>query len=494
MQSDNKQQWSSRGLFILASIGAAIGIGNVWRFPYLAYSNGGGAFLIPYFIALLTAGIPLLLLEFSIGYKTKLSAPAAFSKLLGKKYAIVGWLAILTGFATMTYYTVIMAWSADFAVFSLTQEYAGQAETFFFDQFLNLPATVGGIEGINLLVVAGLLISWTWLFLSIYKGVKSVEKMILLTVLLPWILIILFIIQGLTLPGAMDGIVYYLTPDFSVLSDPGIWLSAYGQIFFTLSLGWGCMIAYSGFLPENTEFGKSAIVIALANSATSITAGLAVFSTLGYLAFEQGIPVSEVAKGGIELAFVTYPTSISLLPFGAQIFGFLFFILLMTLGVDSAFATIEGVSVAVHDYVNKPKILITLSLCLFGFLTGLLFTTNSGYYYLDIIDYYLSSFVLVLVGLLEALVIGYVYGPKLMRKFINKNSDVKIGKWWEICIKVIAPAMLLLILGGTVYQRIFSSYGGYPDWTNIAGWIFVMIIILAGFLLTYALKTKNIQN
>jgi len=490
MSGSMPEYWSSRSFFILASIGAAIGIGNIWRFPYLVYSNGGGAFLIPYFIALVTAGIPLLLLEFSLGFSTRRGAPGAFTATAGNRYAFAGWLAMIVGFATMCYYAIIVAWSADFTFFSLTQAYADHAETFFFNNFLNIPKTIGGISGINLAVVAGLALTWIWVFISIFRGVRSVEKMIRITVILPWILIVVFVIQGLMLPGAMDGIYYYLNPDFSRLTDPNIWIEAYGQIFFTLSIGWSCMIAYAKFLPEDLEFGKSAIIIALSNSVTSLIAGLAVFPTLGYLALQTGVPVSDVAKGGIELAFVSYPTSISLLPFGSVIFGVLFFLLLMTLGVDSIFATIEGVATGIRDYFNVRKIVIVSMLCIAGFCIGLLFTTSSGYYYLDIADYYISSFALVLVGLLEAAVIGYIYGPELMRRFINLHSDVVIGKWWNVCIKIIIPAALGIIIVTTLWERINSAYGRYPAWANAAGWLLVLLIIITGAVLTIGLSGK----
>jgi len=471
-----RQRWSSGLTFVLAAIGAAIGIGNVWRFPYICYTNGGGAFLIPYTVALLTAGIPLLLLEFGLGYKTRAGAPRAFSRLLGSRYSWIGWLSVITGFAIVTYYCVIMAWAADYALFSVNLAWGSDPEGFFFDSFLHRGP-------INLLVVGGAAISWLWVYLAVRKGVVSVEKMIWITVLLPWVLIMLFVIRGMTLPGASDGIAYYLTPDFSALLKPGVWLAAYGQIFFTLSLGWGVMVAYASLLPEKIDIVRNSLIIAGANALTSFISGFAVFSTIGYLAYEAGVPVSEVVKGGIELAFVTYPAAISLLPFAPEVFGILFFLMLVTLGVDSAFATVEAAAVSITDWFPSPRWLVSGLLCCLGFAIGLVFATDAGYYWLDIADYYLSTFMLVTVGLFEAVAIGYLYGPERLRKFIG------VGWWWDICIRFVVPASLLAVLATSLIERLGLPYGSYPVFMNAVGWgIVIGIPVLSVMLMLAVLR------
>lgn len=485
-----KERWSSGTTFVLAAIGAAIGIGNVWRFPYICYSNGGGAFLIPYIIALITVGLPLLILEFGIGRKARGGAPFSFRKLIGRRFAWIGWLSVLVGFAIITYYCVIMAWAVNYTFFSASLAWGSDPETFFFDNFLHISESVLSLGSINLLVVAGALISWLWIYISIFKGVNSVEKMIWITVLAPWFLIIIFVIRGITLPGAMDGLAYYLTQDFSVLLKPDVWIAAYGQIFFTLSLGWGVMIAYASLLPEKTDITRNAIIIVVSNSLTSFVAGLAVFSTLGYLAQKAGVPVSSVIKGGIELAFITYPAVISLLPFAPEVFGVMFFFMIVVLGVDSAFATVEATSIALSDYINAPKWLLAAILCITGFTIGLLFTTDAGYYWLDIFDYYLSVFLLVVVGLLEAVAIGYFYDLSILRKFINERSEINTGRWWDICIKVIVPGFLSVILITGLSERLGSPYGGYPSVANAVGWGLVVLIPLLSVVLAVLISGK----
>jgi len=483
--------WRSRRGFILASIGAAIGIGNVWRFPYLCYTHGGGAFFIPYLIALFTAGIPLLILEFSLGYRTKAGAPLAFRKLLGARFEWIGWLVVMVGFATMIYYTVILAWAADYTIFSASLAYAGNTEVFFFDGFLQTTGHLSPLGNPDMMIVGGLVLVWAWIFAAIIRGVRSVEKMVWVTVTLPWLLIAVFVLRGLTLPGAMDGIAYYLTPDFSVLTSPDVWLAAYGQIFFTLSLGWGVMITYASFLPEGSDIAENAFIIAIANTLTSFAAGIAVFSTLGYLAHEAGVPVPEVVKGGIELAFVAYPAAIQVLPFAPHLFGILFFVMFITLGIDSAFSTIEATTVPLIEQFRKPRWVVTTIVCLAGFAAGLLFTTPAGYYWLDIADHYLSVILLVLVGILEAAAVAYFYDLRLMRRFINDCSNIRVGKWWEFSIRYLIPVVLVIAFILGIYGAVVEPYGGYPGWANLIGWALVIALPVMSIWLARVVQTRS---
>jgi NSS family neurotransmitter:Na+ symporter len=475
---EKRECWGSRRSFILAAIGAAIGIGNVWRFPFIAYSNGGGAFLIPYCIALITAGIPLLMMEFGLGYKARSGAPLSFRTLLGPRFEWVGWLAVFTGFLVITYYCIIIAWAADYIFFSLDMTYQGNTEAFFFDSFLQVPGTLLPFGSVNTLIVMGLVGCWVWIFISIFKGVRSVEKMVYITVLVPWFIILIFVLRGISLPGAWDGIAYLITPDFSALFQPSVWLAAYGQIFFTLSLGWGVMIAYASYLPEKSDIGKNAVIIAISNSITSIIAAFAVFSTLGYLANQEGVLLTDVVRGGIELTFVTYPTAIQLFPVLPELFGILFFIMIMTLGVDSAFATIEAVSLPLMEQFGISRIAANISLCILGFSLGLIFTTRAGFYWLEIADHYISTILLVFVGLIEAVAVGYWYGPEVLRRFITSHSEIRIGRWWNYCIRYLVPFMLLLLLISGVLDGIREPYGGYPAFANALGWLLVVAVPL----------------
>lgn len=478
-------------MFILAVVGSAVGLGNIWRFPYVAYDNGGGAFLIPYLIALLTAGIPLLILETGVGYKTRAGAPLAFKRLLGPRYDILGWIAVFMAFMIVTYYAIIVAWGVDYAGFSLSLAWGSDPNSFFYNDFLHISDSAFSFGTINLVILAGAVIAWLWMYFSIFKGVKSVEKMVWITVTLPWILLLVFVVRGVTLPGAMEGLVYYLTPNFSALLDPGVWIAAYGQVFYSMSVAMAIVIAYSRFLGERSDVVKNGVIIGLADCITSFVAGLAVFATLGYLAHVNGVAVTEVVKGGIELAFVTYPAIISALPVLPQLFGVLFFVMLVTLGIDSAFSLVEAVSAGLTDYTGMSRGVLNAVICIAAFVVGLLFMTSAGLYWLDIVDHYINNFLILLVGLGEAIVVGYIYGAPKMRAFVNKFSDWKVGRWWDACIWVILPVFLGVAIVLNTVDGITTPYGGYPLAANLFGWGLVVGIPVLSVLVSFALRNRG---
>lgn len=486
-----RQIWSSRTTFILASVGSAIGLGNLWRFPYVVYTNGGGAFLIPYLIALLTIGIPLLLLEMGIGYRTRSGAPRAFSRLLGRKYNLFGWIMVLVAFLVVTYYGVIVAWCVDYTVFSLNLSWGSDPSAFFYDSFLNISDAVDGIGSINIVVLGGAIVGWLWIYTSVFRGVKSLEKMLWITVVLPWILIIVFVIRGITLPGAMDGLAFYLTPDFQALLNPDVWVAAYGQIFYSLSLAFGIIIAYSRLIGEKQDLVKNGVIIALANCFTSIFAGLAVFSTLGYLAHNSGVEVTEVVRGGIELVFITYPSVINALPIMPELFGVLFFLMLVNLGISSSFSIVESLNAGILDYVKKPEWLVTGVICIAAFIVGIIYMTNGGLYMIDLVDHYLMAYILPFIGLLEVVFIGSLYGAPKMRTFINRYSDLHLGRWWDYCIRFVVPVFLIFALCLNFYEGIFQPYGGYEMLDNIIVYLLIGVIFILAIFMSRLIRNSD---
>ncbi|MCS5421589.1 sodium-dependent transporter, partial [Psychrilyobacter sp. S5] len=230
-KEENRGQWGSRSGFILAAIGSAIGLGNIWRFPYVAASNGGGAFLIPYLVALFTAGIPLLILEFAMGHKIRSSAPGVFAK-LNKKYEAIGWFQTLIAFFITTYYVVIIAWSFSYLFFAFTGAWGTDPKAFLFGDYLKLgdaPSTLGNLGaslgGLNLKVAVPLLLVWGINYGVLRMGVKNgLEKANKIFMPLLIIALLVIVVRGVTLPGAMAGLDYFFTPDFSKLTDPKVWL------------------------------------------------------------------------------------------------------------------------------------------------------------------------------------------------------------------------------------------------------------------------------
>ena len=487
-----RARWSSRTIFLFAAIGSAVGLGNVWRFPYLTYKFGGGAFLIPYLIALIVLGIPLLLLEFAIGQKLQKGAVDAF-KTVNHRLRGIGVGAIFSGFVVVIYYSAVMAWSLVFLInsFQAKLPWADDAKGFFFNGVLQISDSIGDIGGVNWYLFFGLAAVWIAIYFSVWKGVKSVGKVVAITMPLPLILLVVLFIRGITLEGAGTGIFYYLNPNFSVLFNTEIWLAAASQIFFTLSLGFGIMIAYASYNKETQDVSGDAFVTSVANSAISLFAGFVVFAVLGHMATSTGVGIEEVVASGPGLAFVVFPKALSLLP-GAWIFSTLFFVTLLSLGIDSAFSLVESVNTVFADRAKKSDLKkISFYVCSVCFILGIIFTTRAGLYFLDVIDHFVTNFGLVLVGIFECLAVGWVYGADRLRQYINSVSHWKVGRWWNHLIKWVIPIILGLLVAVQFVKELGGNYEGYPDWAIWMGWTTVIIPILVGIGL--ALKPKEVK-
>ncbi|MFC1850439.1 sodium-dependent transporter [candidate division CSSED10-310 bacterium] len=484
---ETRDFWERRSSFVLAAIGSAIGLGNVWRFPYIAQKGGGGAFLIPYFVALLTAGIPLLILEMGLGQYMQNAAPTAFAK-IRKKLEWFGWFAVCLSAGIVIYYSTILAWSWNYLYHSLNLSWSGDTERFFVEEVLHRSSGPGELGGMQWPLVIGMALTWVLIYWILRKGVSRVGKVVLVTVPVPWICLVILFIRGITLPNAIEGLAFYLTPDFSKIFDPEIWLLAYGQIFFSLSLGSGVMIAYGSYLTKKPEITNNAFITALANCGTSFFAGFAVFSTLGYLAFMTGVPVEQVSASGSGLAYMTYPTAISKLPAMNSFFAIVFFIMLVTLGIDSAFALQEAFTSGIIDKWRLSKSKVNLIFCVVAFLICLLFTTQAGYFWQDIADHYIADFGLVVTGLFQCIIIGYVLGTRDFRRYLNSISEIRLGIWWDVMIKYFTPVVLVIILTINIYKEIKQPYGNFPRWSLlVGGWGVLLVCILLGFYL-YAKK------
>ena len=474
-----RQRWSSRKIFLFAAIGSAVGLGNVWRFPYLTYKFGGGAFLIPYLISLLILGIPLLILEFAIGQKLQKGAVDAF-KTVNSRLRGIGVGAILAGFVVVVYYAVIIAWALVFFVNSFQSKlpWTENSKDYFFNSVLQISDGVGNLGGINWMLLAALFVVWLSIFLIVRKGVKGVGKVVAITMPLPIILLVILFIRGITLPGAFEGIAYYLAPDFSALLSAEVWMAAASQIFFTLSLAFGIMVAYASFNKETQDVTGDSYITAIINSAISLFAGFVVFAVLGYMSKASSVGIEEVVASGPGLAFVVFPQALSLMPF-AWFFSALFFLMLLTLGIDSAFSLVEAVNTVIGDkYVKPNKERISFVVCSVAFLLGIIFTTGAGLYFLDIVDHFITSFGLVLVGIFECIAIGWIYGADRLRNYVNSVSRFKIGSWWNFAIKFVIPIVLIILLVAQFMKELSGPYEGYPYWALSIGWASVIIPLI----------------
>lgn len=542
MAEKQRERWGSRMLFIFAAVGSAAGLGNLWRFPYLASKHGGGAFLIPYIVILLLIGVPLLLLEFAIGQRFQKGAIEGLAN-VNRHFSGVGMMGVLAGFVVVGYYGVVIAWAVLYLVASFKVAWAGQETVYFFEKVLHISGGINEVGAIQIPILIGLAIAWIAIYFSIWKGTRSASKVIMITMPLPILLVIILAIRGVTLgPGSMIGMQAYLFPDWiRIFTDIDVWNAAIAQIFFTLTLGFGTMIAYGSYNDKGQELVKSTYWTVFINSAISLIAGVAIFGTIGFMCFniagsdgvphsmvmeyqqqkniavvedvapalahdknytyqeltEAGISITqqEVAKyhiahsklSGPGLAFVVYPRAIA--SFKAKwmsaLFGILFFVTLLSLGIDSIFSLVEAMSTVIADEVHKRlnrvnHSIITLWVCVAGFLTGIIYTTNAGLYFLDLIDHYITSYGLVLVGLLQAIAVGWFYNIKDFKRYINSTTNITLGTWWEISIRYIAPLLLSYLLVNQLITDVKTPYAGYPFWAQLLGWSVVILPILIG--------------
>ena len=490
-----REQWKSQFGFLLAAVGSAIGLGNIWRFSYLAYEHGGGAFLVPYLLALLTAGIPLLILEYAIGHERIGSAPLAYAK-IRESWEWLGWWAVtFVMFGIVLYYTVIISWCVNFFWLSFDLGWDDDPNHFFFTDFLKISDGPSAIGEVRTPILFGLvivwLINWAVVYRGIQRGIELANK-----ILMPLLLVLtaILVFWSMTFDGATEGLKTYLTPDFSKLGNPVVWIDAYSQIFFTLSLAFGIMIAYASYLPDKADITGTAVLTAVINSGFSLFAGLAVFSVLGFMAASEGKAISDVVTQSIGLAFVAYPKAISLMP-GGNIFGALFFLSLTVAGISSAVSIIEAFVSAVVDKfgVSRQKLVTLISVM--GFLGAVVFTTQAGLFWLDIVDHFLTHYGLIIVGILECIVVGWLFNLPLLRNHVNRISSIKLGLWWDFLIKFFTPLVLLIIFAGHLYTELQKPYEGY-SWTSLIliGRDWLLVTLAASFILaSWPWKTKQHQ-
>jgi len=459
LREEQRETWGTRGAFVLAAVGSAVGLGNLWKFPYQLYDNGGAAFLIPYVVAIFVVGIPMLILEFSIGHFTQRAAPDAF-KHAHRRFEFLGWWGILLGFVIVTFYPVILAYCFSFIVYSVKGILSGgklpwageglegvqKAKDFFYREYLQM--TEGNaLGGLRSNIVAMLVLAWIAMYLCIFRGVRLVGKIVWLTVPLPWLMLFVLTVNGLILPGSIKGLAYYLNPDWSQLAKPTTWQYAFGQAFFSLSLAFGVMITYASFLHRKSDINNNAAIIGIADFATSFVAGLAIFTTLGAMSYVtaqagQEVPIEKVVDGGPGLAFVAFPYALAQLP-GSAWWSLVFFITLVTLGIDSAFSITESVLAAIVDKTGWRRDIVLPVMSVVGLGVGLVYTTQGGLHWLGVVaDAIDGTWGIAFVGLLECIVLGWLWRLDYLRRHANERSDWRLGRWWDYLIRIFIPLVL----------------------------------------------------
>lgn len=489
---ETRSQWGTRAGFILAAIGSAVGLGNIWRFPAVAYENGGGAFFIPYLFALLTAGIPILIMEFTMGQKYRGSAPLTFRR-MNKKTEFIGWWAVLVSFVISTYYSVIIAWAISYSFFSFNQSWGTDTEGFLFGEYLQLSDMPGEIGGLVPGVLIPLIVVWILVLGILFRGVqKGIEIANRFFIPLLIVVFIIIVIRAVTLPGALDGLNAFFTPDFDQILSPDVWIAAYGQIFFSLSIAFAIMITYSSYLPKKSDITNNAFIVGFGNSGFELLAGIGVFGILGFMAYSSGVNIDEVVAGGVGLAFVVFPAIINELPAFNGLFGLLFFISLTLAGITSLMSITETYVAALVDKFNITRAKAVLIGGGLAAVISLLYASKGGLYFLDNVDYFINQFGVAMIGLVEVVLIAWVLRKTgVLKNHANEISDIRLGAWWTVSIAVITPIVMGYMMFGLFKMNLLREFGtdtgnyeNYPDaFINYSGWTVVIGVLVLGIIL-----------
>lgn len=507
-EGEEREMWGSQIEFLLSCIGYCVGLGNVWRFPYLAYDNGGGAFLIPYLIMLFVCGIPLFFMELSFGQFCGLGPVTAWRAVPIMKG--VGFGMVIVSFLVCVYYNIIIGWS----LYYLFASFQSQLPWTRCDQWwnklsrcdengttiaTNLSRPVSTSEEYwNYRVLRRdqsdgigdpgkvlwdqalcLLLAWIIVFLCLAKGVKGTGKVVYFTATFPYLILIILLVRGCTLEGAVDGIKFYVTPKWDRLKDQAVWSAAATQIFYSLGVSFGGLLTFASYNKFKNNVYRDTMIVALGNCATSVFAGFVIFSVIGHMAFRLDLKVEEAIQSGPGLAFVAYPEAVALLPV-PQLWSILFFFMLLTLGLDSQFAMLETVVTGIVDefphLFRTRKMHLTLAISVICFLLGLLIVTEGGIYWFNLYNNYSSSFGLLMLALFMCLGINIGYGYFFTHPWrFNRDIKLMLGfepNWYfKITWNFLTPVALLLLVisGGISYSPMDFGDPKYESWGDALG-------------------------
>ncbi len=428
-EKKDRGQWASSLGFIMATAGSAIGLGNLWKFPYLAGQNGGGAFVIVYILIVIFVGFTIMLGEITLGRATGLNALGAYRK-LNKKFAWVGGAGILAAFTILGYYNAVGGWVIKYIVQFVTGGVSGDSAVFF-GEFISSP--IEPIIWALVFALATAFIVWK----GISGGIEKYSK-----VLMPalFVLLIVVVIRSVTLPGAGAGLEYYLKPDFSKLTPAAI-VAALGQVFFSLSLGMGCMITYGSYLSKDENIEKDAFIVPLMDTSAALLAGFAILPAVFAFGFEPGV--------GPSLMFITLPSVFAAMPLGA-VFGLLFFILVLFAAITSSISLLEVCTAYFIDEFKWSRTKATLVLSCAIFVLTILSSLAMGPManvlifgknFFDLLDFIASNILLPVGGLMMCIFIGYFWGIDNAVAEISQNGKFafRLKGFWTVLVKYIAP-------------------------------------------------------
>uniref|UniRef100_A0A8D3DZF2 Transporter n=1 Tax=Scophthalmus maximus TaxID=52904 RepID=A0A8D3DZF2_SCOMX len=541
MEKDARPSWDSPVEFLLACVSYAIGLGNVWRFPYLCQMHGGGGFLIPYLIMLFLEGLPLFCLELAIGQKMRLGSIGAWTA-INPYLGGVGLASVMTSLYLCLYYNIINAWSFWYLFNSFQSvlpwaecpinsnrtgpieecELATPTQYFFYRETLDISSSIEENGGVQTGQALCLLLAWVISYLFVVRGVKSTGKVVYFTATFPYVVLLIYLIWGFTLHGAINGVKYMFTPKMEQLANPTTWVNAATQIFFSLGLGFGSLIAFSSYNQYNNNFERQAVAVSIINSGTSIFASIVTFSIYGFKAtinyesclertrilllntfdlaedkitmdtvFEwierlnatypqQFAEISskletcdlekelDTAVEGPGLAFIVYSEAIKDMPL-PQLWSVLYFSMLLLLGMGSMLGNITAIITPLRDFKFLSSMSIELLngiVCLFCLLLGLGFTTTSGSYWFTMFNDYGATFSLLFVVLVEVITVSYIYGSKRFEKDVEDMLGHRPNWYWRIMWKFISPLLLITVFVFYIVNYIRGGTPTYQAWNK----------------------------
>uniref|UniRef100_A0A7E4UTE1 Transporter n=1 Tax=Panagrellus redivivus TaxID=6233 RepID=A0A7E4UTE1_PANRE len=522
-----RETWAGKLDFLLSVIGFAVDLANVWRFPYLCFKNGGGVFLIPYTLMVFLAGIPLFYMELALGQYFRKGAITTWGYIC-PLFKGIGYCVIMIAFYTDFFYNVIIAYALHFFFASFTtslpwascnndynspacyepswsdssNECATEehfivnssyrpisaAEEYFYKSFLgvhgegrpdgHIVRSLYELGSINWQTVFCLLAVYFICYFSLWKGIQMSGKVVWFTAIFPYVVLGALFIRGVTLPGAEKGIEYYLRPNIEMLKVPSVWQDAATQVFFSLGPGFGVLMAYSSYNKFHNNVYFDALLTSIINCCTSFLAGFVIFAILGYMACKSGKPIGEVAQEGPGLVFVVYPEVLATMP-GASIWSIIFFLMLLTLGLDSSFGGSEAIITALSDefpILKRNREVFVALLFTFYMAVGLTMCTKGGILIMEWLIVYGTTWGLLIAVFCETMVISFCYGIDRFSGNIKEMLGFSPGIYWRVCWTVAAPIFLLVMIISNFinYQPLQYQDYKYPFESNVVGIFFAL--------------------
>ena len=455
---EDKNEWGSNLSFILAMIGSAVGLGNIWRYPYVLYSNGGGAFYIPYIVAILLMGIPFLILEYGVGYNFKSSFSKAITK-IDSKFEYLGWLLPVAVFMIMIYYSAILGWDGIYIVLSFFKGWGADPNAFFTTTLLQSSDSYMSLTQFIPYIAVAMLVGWVIIWCISHRDLeKGLGKVSKLLVPLLFIIMVVIVAFSLTLPGASIGLAELFNPDWSLLGNFEIWMAAFGQIVFSLSLGMSIAFTYASYTKDDADLITNTISIALANSLFENFAALGVFSILGYMSLQSGTAVSELVTQGTGLVFIVYPTVFNVLGQWAYVLGPMFFLAVYLAGLTSILSTIEPLSFSIQNKFGLSRSRTMTILIVVGAVMSMIYATAYGGSILGYVDTFINQIALLLGVIIECIIFAWVFKAERLVDFLNSRSrTIKLGRWWLVIVKYILPIFISIVWIGGLIDVINSS-------------------------------------